>query len=180
MAVDIPRETLPLRIGNTQFSITGTPCEHLPGGEVVGFIIAAPSFGTTAGKPNAIYFSGDTIYLPELAKMREKFRTQLSHPPFSCCVTRLTLTVNPCKDISVALLNLGRATAPLPSGPLQITMDGAQGARLFREIGAEVLVPMHFGSFKHFLEPRDEMERALESEGDKVVWLKPGVKTKLA
>ena len=76
------RETLPLQIGNTRFSITGTPCEHLPGGEVTGFIITAPSFGTTDGKPNAIYFSGDTIYLPELAKMREQFRTQPTHPVF--------------------------------------------------------------------------------------------------
>jgi hypothetical protein len=37
------------------------------------------SFGTTDGKPNAIYFSGDTIYLPELAKMKERFRK----PPYS-------------------------------------------------------------------------------------------------
>ena len=53
---------------------------HLPGGEVVGFIITAPSFGTTDGKPNAIYFSGDTIYLPELAKMRERFRKPFPPP----------------------------------------------------------------------------------------------------
>ncbi len=69
------RETLPLRIGDEEFSVTGTPCEHLPGGEVTGFIVTAPSFGVTDGKPNAIYFSGDTIYLPELAKMREQYRT---------------------------------------------------------------------------------------------------------
>jgi hypothetical protein len=43
--------------------------------------VTAPSFGTTAGKPNAIYFSGDTIYLPELARMKEQFRkSPLSSP----------------------------------------------------------------------------------------------------
>lgn len=69
------RETLPLEIGSHRFEVTGTPCVHLPGGEVTGFIVTHPSFGRTDGKPNAIYFSGDTIYLPELARMKERFRT---------------------------------------------------------------------------------------------------------
>ncbi|KAK3304976.1 uncharacterized protein B0T15DRAFT_399963, partial [Chaetomium strumarium] len=129
--------------------------EHLPGGEVTGFIITAPSFGKTDGKPNAIYFSGDTIYLPELVKMRERFH------------------------ISVALLNTGKATAPLPTGPLQITLDGAQAARLFRELGADVLVPMHFESWRHFAEEKSDLRQALEVGGvmDKVMWLEPGVRT---
>jgi L-ascorbate metabolism protein UlaG (beta-lactamase superfamily) len=86
------------------------------------------------------------------------------------------------KDISVALLNIGKATAPLPSGPLQITMDGAQAARLFKEIGADVLVPMHFESWGHFAEQREALAEALEKEGvmEKVLWLEPGVRTVLA
>lgn len=60
--------------------MVGTPCEHLPGGEVTGFIVTAPSFGTTDGKPNALYFSGDTVYLPELAKMKEQYRMFPSFP----------------------------------------------------------------------------------------------------
>jgi hypothetical protein len=75
------REKLPLEIGGNRFDITGTPCEHLPGGEVTGFIISKPSFGTTNGKPNAIYFSGDTNYLPELAKMKEQYRKPRLTPP---------------------------------------------------------------------------------------------------
>lgn len=63
-----------MEVGSRRLEITGTPCEHLPGGEVTGFILTNPSFGKTDGKPNAIYFSGDTIYLPELAKMKEKYR----------------------------------------------------------------------------------------------------------
>ncbi|KAL2262298.1 hypothetical protein VTK26DRAFT_1802 [Humicola hyalothermophila] len=154
----LPWETFPLEIGGRNFDVVGTPCEHLPGGEVVGFIVTAPSFGQTDGKPNAIYFSGDTIYLPELAKMRDRFH------------------------ISVALLNIGKATAPLPTGPLQITLDGADAARLFREIGADVLVPMHFESWDHFKEKREALRAAFEKEGvmDKVLWLEPGVKTSIA
>jgi L-ascorbate metabolism protein UlaG (beta-lactamase superfamily) len=153
-----PWEKLPLEIGGNRFDITGTPCEHLPGGEVTGFIISKPSFGTTNGKPNAIYFSGDTIYLPELAKMKEQYH------------------------ISVALLNIGKATAPLPTGRLAITMDGAEAAKLFKELEADVLVPMHFESWNHFAEKRDALAKSLEKEGvtDKVLWLEPGVKTTLA
>jgi L-ascorbate metabolism protein UlaG (beta-lactamase superfamily) len=93
----------------------------------------------------------------------------------------LTVAGN-AKDISVALLNIGKATAPLPSGPLQITMDGAQAARLFKEIGADVLVPMHFESWGHFAEKREALAKALEREGvmDRVLWLEPGVRTVLA
>ncbi|KAL2136171.1 hypothetical protein VTI74DRAFT_5224 [Chaetomium olivicolor] len=153
-----PWETLALQIGPANFEVTGTPCEHLPGGEVTGFILTSPSFGTTDGKPNAIYFSGDTIYLSELVKMRERFH------------------------ISLALINTGNAVAPLPTGPLKITMDGADAARLFKEIGADVLVPMHFESWAHFTEKREELLQAFEREGvmDKVLWLQPGMRTVLA
>lgn len=86
------------------------------------------------------------------------------------------------KDISVALLNIGKASVPLPEGPLQVTMDGKDAARLFKEIGADVLVPMHFESWEHFAEKKEELVAALEREGvmDKVLWLEPGVKTTLA
>ncbi|SPQ19245.1 25b77d6d-3726-4695-8041-0d971ba86d12 [Thermothielavioides terrestris] len=43
-------------------------------GMFTGFIVTAPSFATIEGKPNAIYFSGDTIYVPELQQMRNRFR----------------------------------------------------------------------------------------------------------
>ncbi len=70
---------------------------------------------------------------------------------------------------------------PLPTGPLQITLDGADAARLFREIGADVLVPMHFESWTHFAEKRAALAEAFEKAGvaEKVLWLEPGVKTGL-
>jgi L-ascorbate metabolism protein UlaG (beta-lactamase superfamily) len=123
--------------------------------------------------------SGDTIYLPELAKMKERFRKP---PDFFPIYPKKAGTYFQHKDISVALLNIGKATAPLPTGPMVITMDGAHAAQLFKEIEADVLVPMHFESWGHFAEQREALAAALEKEGvmDKVLWLEPGVKTALA
>ncbi|KAK4451438.1 mitochondrial N-acyl-phosphatidylethanolamine-hydrolyzing phospholipase D [Podospora aff. communis PSN243] len=154
----LPWESTTLSLGGRIFTVTGTPCVHLPGGEVVGFIITTPEFGETDGLPNAIYFSGDTIYLPELAKMKEKWH------------------------ISVAMLNIGNVLVPHPEGgALQITMAGVDAAKLFRDIGADVLVPMHFESWAHFTEGKEELKGVLEKEGlgEKVIWLEPGVKTKI-
>ena len=39
-----------------------------------GFIITSNEFSVTAnGKPNAIYFTGDTVYIDKLARIPEKF-----------------------------------------------------------------------------------------------------------
>lgn len=149
-----PWETLSLNIGGKSFEITGTPCVHLPGGETTGFIVHTASFGTSPdGLPNAIYFSGDTIYLEELAQMRKKFH------------------------IALAILNLGAVIAPMPDGPLQITLDGQTAVKLIQDIGADVVVPMHFDSWKHFTEPSTELAKVFVEAGlkDKVIWLEPGV-----
>ncbi|KAM0426337.1 hypothetical protein ACHAPT_008378 [Fusarium lateritium] len=154
-----PWETLSLNLGGEQFQVTGVPCQHVPGGECTGFIITSPAFGETDGLPNAMYFSGDTIYFEELTQMRDKFH------------------------ISIAIFNIGAAFAPTPSGePLQITMGGEQASRLFREIGADVLVPMHYESWGHFTENGEKLAEVFEKEGilGKVSWLDPGVQKKIA
>jgi L-ascorbate metabolism protein UlaG (beta-lactamase superfamily) len=153
-----PWEAVTLAAGGTRFKIMGTPCQHLPGGECTGFIVTADEFGTSPdGLPNAIYISGDTVYINELAQIPNKFH------------------------IVAAVLNLGAAEAPLPDGPLQITMDGKQAARLFREIKADILVPMHYESWEHFTQFGDELAQVFEEEGihDKVCWLTPGKSRKV-
>lgn len=149
-----PWETLALKIGGKDFNITGTPCVHFPGGEVTGFIIHTASFGTSPdGLPNAIYFSGDTIYLEELVEMRKKYH------------------------IALSIINLGAVIVPGPEEPLQITLDGKSAVKLVQEIGADVIVPMHFDSWKHFTEPSTESAKVFAEAGlnDKVIWLEPGV-----
>jgi len=152
-----PWRTVSLALGGRAFEITGTPCVHLPGGEVTGFVVTTPEFGRTDGLPNAVYFSGDTIYLPELADVKKKFH------------------------VSVALINIGKVIVPGTEPPLQITVGGADAARLFRDIGADILVPMHFESWAHFTENKEALAKELEREGvmDRVVFLEPGVRTKI-
>ncbi|CAG9948861.1 unnamed protein product [Clonostachys rosea f. rosea IK726] len=135
-------------IGGKTFEIIATPCVHVPGHECVGFIIHTGDFGTTDGRKNAIYFSGDTIYVEELAKMTDKFH------------------------IAVAIMNLGKAMMP----GLQITMDGEQAAHLFRDIQADLLVPMHYESWGHFTQNEKELSEEFRKEGilDNIRWLKPG------
>jgi L-ascorbate metabolism protein UlaG (beta-lactamase superfamily) len=151
-----------VNIAGTTFNVTATPCKHWPGHECVGFILHAESFGVAPdGRPNAIYFSGDTVYVEDLARMSEKYH------------------------IAVALMNLGKATfhevdsegqPGQPGDSLQITMDGRQAAHLFRDIKADMLVPMHFESWDHFTQHKKELANEFEDEGilAKVRWLEPG------
>lgn len=149
-----PWETTFLQIGGKKFEVTSTPCQHLPGGECAGFILTTADFGTTGGLPNAIYFSGDTTYMEELAAIRDKFH------------------------ISLALLNMGAATVVLPGTeePLLITMDGKQATRLFRDIGADMVIPMHYEGWDHFKEGKKQLTAVFEEEGitNHISWLEPG------
>ncbi|KAK7424508.1 hypothetical protein QQX98_000473 [Neonectria punicea] len=115
-----PWDSVDLQLGGKTFHITATPCQHLPGGECIGFVITTDDFGLSLdGRPNAIYFSGDTVYINELARLSDMF------------------------NITVAMFNVGAAFTALPGNLLQITMDGKQASRLFRDIKADILVPMH-------------------------------------
>jgi L-ascorbate metabolism protein UlaG (beta-lactamase superfamily) len=150
-----PWETLSFTIAGHKWDITGVPCVHLPGGEVTGFILRNDQFGTDAsGLPNAIYFTGDTVLLPEHSEIRKRFH------------------------IVVALMNLGDARFPVAGReePLQITMGGKEAAQLFRELEADVLVPMHYESWHHFTQYGAELKEVLQAEGvaEKVCWLTPG------
>ncbi|KAG2790698.1 hypothetical protein PC129_g17551 [Phytophthora cactorum] len=151
--------TTPRTSPHAQFKITGTPTQHLPGGECTGFVLESPSFGVNEadGLPNVVYVSGDTVHIPELAtELPKKYH------------------------VVVAFMNLGKAIAPLPTGPVQITMGGVQAAQLTRDIGAEKMVPLHFESWKHFTESGDDVRAELAADAavkDKVVWVVPGEKT---
>uniref|UniRef100_A0A060SY11 ARAD1A16896p n=1 Tax=Blastobotrys adeninivorans TaxID=409370 RepID=A0A060SY11_BLAAD len=149
-----PWQTIESVVGGKKFKITGTPCQHVPGGEVTGFILESDSFGVDekSGLPNAIYFSGDTVYLDELAEIGNKWH------------------------IMVAIFNLGEGSVETPKGKIQITMNGKDAVKLFREIKADVLVPLHFESWSHFAEDKDNMIKAFEEDGimDKVCMLSPG------
>ena len=149
-----PWQTVKSMIGGKEFKITGTPCKHFTDGEVTGFILETDSFGVHAsGKQNAIWFSGDTVYIDELRNIGQKWH------------------------ITAAVLNLGNATFELPTGPIKITMDGKDAVQVSRDIGADVMVPMHFESWEHFKEGRKDLEKIFTDAGfaDKVCWTTPGI-----
>lgn len=149
-----PWETVTLVAGGKTFRVTGTPCQHLPGAECTGFILEQDEFGKSPdGRPNAIYISGDTVYVQELVD-----------------------TIPGKWNITVAMLNFGNAIVPFPEGPFQATMNGNDGVRLFRGLQADVLVPMHYESWSQFTEGGSELKQVFEKEGvdDKVCWLTLG------
>ncbi|KAL4741922.1 beta-lactamase superfamily domain-containing protein [Aspergillus similis] len=152
-----PWQTVEADIGGKHFRITGTPCKHFPGGEVTGFVLESDSFGvdTETGLPNVVYFSGDTVWIDELAELSKKWH------------------------VVVAVLNLGNALFPYPKGVLQITFDGKQAAHLMKVTGAEHMVPIHFECWEHFTEHQAELRKVFKQEGveDKTHWLTPGVAT---
>lgn len=154
-----PWESVSFQIGGGQcYEITATPCQHLPGGECLGFIITAEHFGTSNGKPNAVYLSGDTVYIEELARIKDRFH------------------------VSVALFNLGKAMVPKPGGGmLQITMDGEQAVQLTRDIEPDVVIPLHFEGWSLFKEGKDAIEEVLKKEGieNKFKFLAPGTRVRI-
>jgi L-ascorbate metabolism protein UlaG (beta-lactamase superfamily) len=151
-----PWEETFITLGGKAFQIVATPCVHVPGGECTGFIVTTESLGHAAdSRPNAVYFTGDTIYTPELSRMTEKFH------------------------IVAAIMNTGEAKGviePPPAPPTQITMGGEQAARLYRDIKADWIVPMHFDEWEHFTQHKDDLTKTFEEEGviDKVIWLVSG------
>ncbi|KAG5752496.1 hypothetical protein H9Q69_005128 [Fusarium xylarioides] len=70
-----PWQTLKCQLGGEEWSTTRGPCVHVPGGEVTGFILYKESFGNSPdGRPNVVYFTGDTIYIEDVfKKLREKY-----------------------------------------------------------------------------------------------------------
>jgi L-ascorbate metabolism protein UlaG (beta-lactamase superfamily) len=148
-----PGDKTTLVAGGKTFEIIATPAEHAPQGEVIGFLITSSDFGTTNGLPNAIYFSGDTIYNQDVANSLKGYH------------------------ISLALLNLGRAAIQVGQPELlDITMDGKQASQLIKDSNVEKVVPLHFEGWGHFTEGKGPAAQSFDEAGvsEKVFWLPPG------
>jgi L-ascorbate metabolism protein UlaG (beta-lactamase superfamily) len=143
-------------MGGESWNITGTPCVHLPGGEVVGFVIRGPGFGYTDGLPNAIWYSGDTVYMKEVAQLKDMYH------------------------LRAAIFNMGAAETASPNS-IRITMNGSEVAQMFKDVGADILVPMHYNPWSHFTESVEQVREDFELAGisDKVQWLTPGQRTRI-
>ncbi|MEU5755132.1 MBL fold metallo-hydrolase [Streptomyces sp. NPDC047829] len=106
------------------------------------------------GEDDALYISGDTVYYDELDEIGRR-----------------------C-SVGTALLHFGAAVVPY-FGDDYITMDGEQGARLTRAIGARTVVPVHFDAWDHFTQGRAGIMDAFTRAGlaHRLHWLDRGTPT---
>ncbi|KAH7040859.1 beta-lactamase superfamily domain-containing protein [Microdochium trichocladiopsis] len=174
-----PWESVTASIGGSEFTITGTPCEHLPGGEVTGFVITTSDFGEDEqGRPHAVWFSGDTLYLPEAHRqLKDKYNilvaivnlggVMIDWPPPLPAASQPTT--------APSTVDVDPATESEP-GKLQTTMDGKQAAQLCKDLEVSVLVPVHYEGWLHYTQSKESLVKDLEDEGvaGRVCWLPGG------
>jgi len=130
--------------------VTAVPARHGPPGiELVdsmttGFVLEWPG-----QKRGTLYVSGDTVYFKGIEEIAGRFA------------------------VGTAILHLGGVRFPL-TGPLRYTFT-AEGARHAAvSLKKPVIVPVHYGGWTHFAEPREDFEKAFAAEGLDVRWLPLG------
>ncbi|ORX97612.1 beta-lactamase superfamily domain-domain-containing protein [Clohesyomyces aquaticus] len=100
-----------------------------------------------------IYISGDTLLIPELASIPQRYADQ---------------------GIDLILIHLGGTTIPGPKLPLlMVTMDAVQGVKLMQLVNPDVTIPIHYDDYDVFLSPLEDFRKAVEEAGlgEKVVYL---------
>ncbi len=115
--------------------ITLTPCHHW-GARVLHDTHRGFGGFIIQGGGKTVYHCGDTAYFPGFKEIGRRF------------------------DIDVALLPIG-AYDP-PSGR-EVHMNPEQSIQALTDLGAKVMVPMHYGTFRLSYEPLDEPLRRLIS-----------------
>lgn len=139
------------RPGGGTITVTGVPAVHGPGaredvepiaGQVVGFVLTADGLPT-------VYVSGDNASLDVVKEIAER-----------------------CGPVDTAILFAGapRFSAVFDGAPA--VLDSAQAAEAAQILGARRIVPVHYDSWAHFTEGRDQLEAAFTEAGvaDRVDW----------
>ncbi|MFE0510556.1 MBL fold metallo-hydrolase [Streptomyces sp. NPDC058964] len=132
-------------------TVTGVPALHGPGpreeveastGEVVGFVL------TGEGLPT-VYVSGDNASLDVVKEIADRFG-----------------------PVDTALLFAGAPRFPVLFEGAPLVLDSAQAAEAARILGARRVVPVHYNSWAHFTEGRDDLVEAFASAGldDRLDW----------
>ncbi|MEV0255056.1 MBL fold metallo-hydrolase [Streptomyces sp. NPDC050732] len=125
-------------------TVTGVPAIHGPGpreqvepvcGEVVGFVL------TGEGLPT-VYVSGDNASLDAVREVAERFA-----------------------PVDTALLFAGAPRFPDVFDGGLIVLDSAQAAEAAKILDAGRVVPVHYDSWAHFTEGRDELAAAFAAAG---------------
>ncbi|WP_433356773.1 MBL fold metallo-hydrolase [Microtetraspora malaysiensis] len=132
------------RPGGGTITVTGAPAIHGPGpreevepitGQVVGFVL------TGEGLPT-VYVSGDNASLDLVKQIADRFG-----------------------PVDTAILFAGGPRFPVLFDGELIVIDSAQAAEATKILGARRVVPVHYDSWAHFTEGRDELVAAFTDAG---------------
>ncbi|MFE0456606.1 MBL fold metallo-hydrolase [Streptomyces sp. NPDC058914] len=139
------------RPGGGTLTVTGVPALHGPGvreaiepivGQVVGFVLTGDGLPT-------VYVSGDNASLDVVKQVAERFA-----------------------PVDTAVLFAGAPRFPVLFDGQCLVLDSAQAAEAARILGARRVVPVHYDSWAHFTEGRDDLEAAFTAAGlaDRLDW----------
>ncbi|MFF8013230.1 MBL fold metallo-hydrolase [Streptomyces sp. NPDC007929] len=139
------------RPGGGTLTVTGVLALHGPGpreqveaftGQVVGFVL------TGEGLPT-VYVSGDNASLDAVREIAGRFG-----------------------PVDTALLFAGAPRFPVLFDNQVVVLDSAMAAEAARILGARRVVPVHYDSWSHFTEGREQLEAAFTTAGlaDRLDW----------
>ncbi|WP_405823843.1 MBL fold metallo-hydrolase [Streptomyces sp. NBC_01390] len=131
------------RPGGGKVTVTGVPALHGPGARedlepIVGEVVGFVLSGV--GLPT-LYVSGDNAQLPLVREIADRFG-----------------------PVDTAVLFAGAVRTDLLDRQL-LTLDSAQAAEAARILGARRIVPVHFDSWAHFTEGREQLVGAFTAAG---------------
>ncbi|MFF8671863.1 MBL fold metallo-hydrolase [Streptomyces sp. NPDC015242] len=143
------------RPGGGTVTVTGVPALHGPGpreevepftGQVVGFVL------TGEGLPT-VYVSGDNASLDAVREIAGRFG-----------------------PVDTAVLFAGAPRFTVLFDNQVLVLDSAMAAEAARILGARRVVPVHYDSWAHFTEGREELQAAFAAAGlaDRLDWGKDG------
>jgi L-ascorbate metabolism protein UlaG (beta-lactamase superfamily) len=132
------------RPGGGTITVTGAPAIHGPGsreevepftGQVIGFVLTGRDLPT-------VYVSGDNASLEAVREIAERFG-----------------------PVHTAVLFAGAPRFPVLFEGAPIVLDSAQVVEAAEILGARRVVPVHYDSWAHFTEGRDELVAAFTDAG---------------
>ncbi|MFD3492867.1 MBL fold metallo-hydrolase [Streptomyces sp. NPDC058690] len=132
------------RPGGGTITVTGVPAIHGPGpreeveavtGQVVGFVLTGDGLPT-------VYVSGDNASLDAVKEIAERFA-----------------------PVDTAIVFAGAPRFPSLFAGACIVLDSAQAAEAATILGARRVVPVHYDSWAHFTEGREELVTAFTAAG---------------
>jgi L-ascorbate metabolism protein UlaG (beta-lactamase superfamily) len=142
--------------GRPAIVVTATPCRHGPPlsvpivGDVIGFALQ-----WEGQQHGALWVSGDTVLYSGIHQVADRLR------------------------VGLALVHLGGVRFPI-TGPIRYSMTARDAVDLCRLVRPHTAIPVHYEGWKHFQQPRAEIERELANAPDlqrSIRWLPIGQRT---